>query len=191
MNEEEYDNLPDDYKSLDRKLTIRRILFSEDKQKFVTSQSNLYAVLNGELDNKQFFGAKNVASAKLGEVIYVPAVSTVSENLTMTGPSPLRDTLNYLFKDAVQEHPKYLDLKESFDTFNTFANDDEGIFNNIADPLNRGIEEWDISFNLKINPISTEEITKNFSARYCAWLNSDNTLQLHKDEIEMLWHQDF
>ncbi|WP_214793438.1 MULTISPECIES: AAA family ATPase [unclassified Exiguobacterium] len=161
LEKEEYDNLPDDYKSLDKNLTIRKLLYSADKQRFSTSQSNLFAVIDGQLDEKLFFGAKNVGNAKLGEVVYIPAVSNISDNLKMTGPSPLRDTINFLFKEAVQEHPSYNSLKKAFDNFNEFANEEKGIFNNIANPLNKGIEEWDISFKLRINPISTDEITKS------------------------------
>ncbi|ERG68200.1 ATP-dependent nuclease [Exiguobacterium chiriqhucha] len=161
LEKEEYDNLPDDYKSLDKNLTIRKLLYSADKQRFSTSQSNLFAVIDGQLDEKLFFGAKNVGNAKLGEVVYIPAVSNISDNLKMTGPSPLRDTINFLFKEAVQEHPSYNSLKKAFDNFNEFANEEKGIFNNIANPLNKGIEEWGISFKLRINPISTDEITKS------------------------------
>ncbi|MCJ0916140.1 ATP-dependent nuclease [Mammaliicoccus sciuri] len=161
LNDEEFNELPDGYKSEDRKIIIRKLLFSEDKNRFSVNQSNLYAVINGELEENLFFGAKNVGKAKLGEVIYIPAVSNVADNLKMTGPSPLRDTINYLFKEVVQEHSSYKNLTTSFSEFNKFANEENGVFNSIVNPLNKGIEEWDISFKLQINPISPEEITKN------------------------------
>lgn len=161
LEDEEFENLPEDYKSQEKALTIRKLLHSTDKQRFSNNQSNLFALVNGQLDEKLFFGAKNVGNAKLGEVVYIPAVSNILDTLKMTGPSPLRDTINFLFKEAVQEHPSYTSLKEAFDSFNEFANEETGVFNNIANPLNKGIEEWDISFKLKINPISTDEITKS------------------------------
>lgn len=161
LTEEEYISLPEDYQNDEKLLTVRKLLDSKDKKRFTSNQSNLYAVINGELDEKLFFGAKNVANAKLGDVIYIPAVSAASDTLKMSGPSPLRDTINFLFKEVVKDHPSYETLRVAFSEFNEFASQKDGVFDNIVSPLNQDIEEWDISFKLKINPISTEEITKS------------------------------
>ncbi|MGR6008368.1 hypothetical protein ACT7CZ_05905 [Bacillus cereus] len=102
-----------------------------------------------------------MGNAKLGDVIYIPAVSSASDSLKMSGPSPLRDTIKFLFKEVVDQHPSYQALTKAFINFNAFANQKNGVFDNIVKPFNQDIEEWDISFKLKINPISLAEITKS------------------------------
>lgn len=161
LSEEEFANLPDNYKTENENLVVRKLLSSKDTTRMTKDQSNLYAVVDGELETNLFFGAKNISNAKLGDVIYIPAVSSASDSLKMSGPSPLRDTINFLFKEVVNDHPSYQELTAAFNNFNAYANQKDGVFDNIVKPFNNDIQEWGISFNLRINPISTEEITKS------------------------------
>ncbi|WP_179211941.1 ATP-dependent nuclease [Bacillus sp. K2I17] len=184
LSDEEYANLPDDYKTNEKLLTVRKLLESKDKQRFASNQSNLYAVINGNLEGKLFFGAKNVGNAKLGDVVYIPAVSSASDSLKMSGPSPLRDTINFLFKEVVDQHPSYQALTKAFTNFNAFANQKNGVFDNIVKSFNQDIEEWDISFKLKINPISPEEITKSLISYHF----SDGNINNEEFNIEQYGH---
>ncbi|MGR6008367.1 AAA family ATPase [Bacillus cereus] len=52
LSDEEYANLPDDYKTNEKLLTVRKLLESKDMQRFASNQSNLYAVINGNLEGK-------------------------------------------------------------------------------------------------------------------------------------------
>ncbi|MBY0091420.1 AAA family ATPase [Priestia aryabhattai] len=184
LNEEEFENLPEYYKSSDKTLIVRKLLESKDSKRFNSNQSNLYAVIDGILDEKLFFGAKNVGNAKLGDVIYIPAVSSASDSLKMSGPSPLRDTINFLFKEVVSNHPSYQTLTTAFKDFNSFANQEDGVFDSIVRPFNEDINDWGISFKLKINPISIEEITKNLISSHF----SDGNISDEEFNIDQYGH---
>jgi putative ATP-dependent endonuclease of OLD family len=69
----EHEALPEKYHRPDNRLTVRKYLKSADKVK--ANQSNIYAYLpDGSLEGTMFFGARNISQAKLGTVIYVPAL---------------------------------------------------------------------------------------------------------------------
>ncbi|MBI1388254.1 MAG: AAA family ATPase [bacterium] len=68
---EEQENLKDEYKSKDKILKVRRYFKSDEKGLVSTNQSNIYGYENGKLSNNLFYGAKNISSAKLGNVIYM------------------------------------------------------------------------------------------------------------------------
>jgi putative ATP-dependent endonuclease of the OLD family len=184
LTEEEYESLPDNYKTSNKSLIVRKLLDSKDTTRMTKDQSNLYAVIDGELETNLFFGAKNISNAKLGDVVYIPAVSSASDSLKMSGPSPLRDTINFLFKEVVNDHPSYQDLTTAFNNFNAYANQKDGVFDNIVKPFNNDIQEWGISFNLKINPISTDEITKSLISSHF----SDGNISNQEFNIDQYGH---
>lgn len=53
---------------------------------------------------------------KFGEVIYIPAVSTVTEHTKISGPSALRDLLNDVLQGVVRAGPAYQRFSEEFET---------------------------------------------------------------------------
>ncbi|MFN3612768.1 AAA family ATPase, partial [Tepidimonas sp.] len=107
LSEDEWATLADKYKegAADRLLAVRRYFVSKDRVK--ANQSNIYGRVKGELADEQFYGAKNVGAAKVGRVIYIPALTTASDQMKTTGPSPLRDMLNFMLKRVVSESAAY------------------------------------------------------------------------------------
>jgi len=123
-NEHEQENLRDEYKTDNKVLKVRKYFLSSDSDLVKTNQSNIFAYENGMLSKNQFYGAKNISQAKLGRVIYIPAVSKTDETLKLTGPSPFREMVNFVMKRAVLESSTFDGLKSAFDTFNSDFKDE-------------------------------------------------------------------
>jgi AAA15 family ATPase/GTPase len=163
LNDNEWDNLADKYKIPNgtKELQVRRYFKSDNKKRVQSGQSNIFGYVNGALDEELFYGAKNVSAAKLGEVIYVPALTTPAEQTKMTGPSPLRNMLNYLIKRVVSKSPAYATLVDAFQQLNDEAKGKDGFLSEVANPLNKAIDHWKIKIDIGVNPVEAEDITKN------------------------------
>ncbi|MDE0158608.1 MAG: AAA family ATPase [Candidatus Dadabacteria bacterium] len=168
--EDEQDGLKDEYKSKDRILRVRKYFRSKEKDLVKPNQSNIYAYESGELSNNLFYGAKNVSQAKLGKVIYIPAVSKTDETLKLSGPSPFREMLNLVMKRAVLESPTFDNLKTAFDAFNSDfkkESSEEGLsINSLIHEINSEIGNWNVRFDVSVNPIKPEEIVKNLLSHH-------------------------
>ncbi len=167
---DEQENLKEEYRSEDKILRVRKYFQSTNKDLVKANQSNIYGYESGKLSSNLFYGAKNISQAKLGKIIYIPAVSKTDETLKLTGPSPFRDMVNFVMKRAVLESPSFENLKAAFDKFNTdFKNEasKEGFsINSLIGDINSEIENWSIRFGVTVNPIRPEDIVKNLLSHY-------------------------
>lgn len=161
LTESEWEGLADKYKEGQTKriLAVRKYLKSDEKVK--TNQSNIYALVNGHPETELFYGAKNVSNAKVGSVVYIPALTTPSEQMKMTGPSPLRNMLQFMLKKLIAKSPAYEALGAAFQKLNEEANKDDGFLSQISSPINDAITSWGIKIDLAVNPINPEDITKS------------------------------
>lgn len=159
LSEEEVATLPEKYQDDQGCLCIRKYLQSSVKT-VSANQSNLYAVLNGNPEDNLFFGAKNIGQAKLGRVVYIPAVSYAQDSLKMTGPSPLRDVVTLLMKKA-SIGSAMTALSRAVEAFQTEAKKEDGFLRKIEGPVNREIKSWDIEFHLGVDGLSEDVIIKN------------------------------
>lgn len=161
LNDEEWANLADKYKEDAGKqtLTVRRYFASKDRVK--ANQSNIYGLVKGEPEKDLFYGAKNVGTAKVGRVIYIPAMTMAADQMKTSGPSPLRDMLNFMLKRVVSESVAYKAVEDAFGKLNDEARGDEGFLAKIAKPINEAIEHWGIRFDMSVNTVSPDDITKN------------------------------
>lgn len=160
LSDEEWINLAEKYKKTDASnvLTVVRY-FKGIKAK--PAQSNIYAIVDGIEDDELFYGAKNVSTAKIGNVVYIPAFTTPNEQMKTSGPSPLRNMLNFVLKKVVKKSEAYSKIESAFEAFNLEAKQDTGFLYEISAPINCALSQWDINLDLSVNPISTDEITKN------------------------------
>jgi len=168
--DEEQALLKKEYQSGDNILRVRKYFQSADKNLVKTNQSNIYAYEAGKLSKNLFYGAKNISQAKLGNVIYIPAVSKTDETLKLSGPSPFREMVNFVMKRAVLESPTFNGLKSAFDKFNKDFKDEasrDGFsINSLIDDINNEIDNWNIKFGVTVNPIRPEDIVKNLLSHY-------------------------
>ncbi len=113
---EEWETLPEKYKLPKGRLKIRRYFRSENESFSIKrNQSNMYGLISEkELDESTFFGARNVGEGKLGRVIYIPDVTTIGDTLKLTGPSPMRRTLNYVIEKVIKKSTSFEELRRTF-----------------------------------------------------------------------------
>lgn len=163
LDEDEWVGLAEKYKAgvTDQSLTVRRYFKSDDKGRVQASQSNIFGLINGELDTELFYGAKNVGAAKVGQIIYVPALTTPAEQTKMSGPSPLRNMLNFLLKKVVAKSEAFKDVSAAFEKFNAEAKKNDGFLSEISEPLNTAISSWSIKIDLSIGSVAPEDISKS------------------------------
>ena len=163
LDGEEWAGLAEKYKDgvNDQTLTVRRYFKSDDKGRVQTGQSNIFGLIKGELDSELFYGAKNVGAAKVGQIIYVPALTTPAEQTKMSGPSPLRNMLNFLLKKVVAKSEAFKEVSAAFEKFNAEARKNDGFLNEISAPLNTAIASWSIKIDLSVGSVAPEDISKS------------------------------
>ncbi|MDH1146378.1 AAA family ATPase [Pseudomonas mosselii] len=162
LRDDEWEGLAEKYKdaSTDQKLSVRRY-FTSSTREIKNSQSNIYGIVAGEPEKELFYGAKNIGTAKVGRLIYIPALTTPTEQMKTSGPSPLRDMLNFMFKQLVAGSTAYKALEGAFAALNEEARGEQGFLSKISDPINIAISHWGVKFDMGVNPIAPEDITKN------------------------------
>ncbi|CAK8715495.1 MAG: putative ATP-dependent endonuclease of the OLD family [Candidatus Electronema aureum] len=163
LDDDEWTGLADAYKEgiTDKSLTVRRYFKSDDKERVKKDQSNIFGLINGQLHTTLFYGAKSVGTAKVGQVLYVPALTTPAEQTKMTGPSPLRNMLNFLLKKVVAKSDAYKEITTAFEKLNVEARKDDGFLSEISKPLNTAISNWSIKIDLSVNSVAPEDISKS------------------------------
>lgn len=163
LEDDEWDGLADKYKedAAEKSLAVRRYFKSDDRARVQASQSNIFGIIKGELDKELFYGAKNVGAAKVGQIIYVPALTTPAEQTKMSGPSPLRNMLNFLLKKVVSKSEAFKDVSAAFEKFNAEARKNDGFLSEISVPLNTAIASWSIKIDLSVGSVSPEDISKS------------------------------
>ena len=139
-------------------LVLKRY-FKGEKAK--DKQNNIYAVVNGNEQNKIFYNAKTIIPTKCGKIVYIPALTTPDEQMKTSGPSPLRDLLNALLSSFVPKSAAYAQLEHAFKQLNQEAICENGFLSTIAQPINNALSQWDIEINLSVNPITPDVIIKS------------------------------
>jgi predicted ATP-dependent endonuclease of OLD family len=165
---EEQSTLKEGYKSKDNVLRVRRYLKSDQRLK--SRQSNIYGYENGALSSNLFYGAKKISQAKLGKVIYIPDVSTTNEALKLSGPSPFRDMVNFVFKKVVSNSPTFQSLNVIIDKFNSdfmAESSEDGIsLNALKDEINKNLGTWGVDFGMRVNQLQPQEVVKSLFSYY-------------------------
>jgi putative ATP-dependent endonuclease of the OLD family len=161
LTDAEWASLADKYKEgvTDQTLTVRRYFVSKDR--FKANQSNIYGLVKGEPEDAYFYGAKNIGTAKVGRVIYIPAQTTAADQMKTSGPSPLRDMLNFMLKRVVSESVAYKALEDAFGKLDEEARGDDGFLAKISKPINEAIGHWGVRFDMSVNAVSPDDISKN------------------------------
>ena len=162
LSADEFASLPDKYKGKDHILRVRKYLVSDEKDRVTKGQSNIYAYLpDGSLEETLFFGAKNIGQAKLGKIIYVPALSTTGDTFKMTGPSPFRSIITFLLKKVLESSKGYAQVGEAFKVLDKEANGKDGFLTQLCGPMNGALQRWGINMVLGIKALAPEDIVKN------------------------------
>ncbi len=165
--DEEQAKLKESYRAEDNILRVRR--YFKSAQYVKSNQSNIYGYENGILSANLFYGAKNISQAKLGKVIYIPDFSTTNEAFKLTGPSPFRDLVNFVFQKIVSNSPTFQSFNNIIDKFNTefMAESTDGIsMNDLQEKINEDLKSWEVNFGMKVTQPEPKEIVKLMFSYY-------------------------
>lgn len=169
-SEDEQQNLKNEYRSNDMILKVRRYFKSVNSELVKIGQSNIYAYESGILSVNLFYGAKNISQAKLGKLLYIPELSKTDDSFKMSGPSPLRDMIDFVMQKVIKISKTYTILQTAFDTFNKDFKDESSkdgfSLQELTNDINNNISEWDIKFGLDINNITADNIIKNLVSHF-------------------------
>ncbi len=157
--------LKSEYKSPEGTFRVRKYLQSYETDDEGKQKSGVYAYVDGQLSNTRFYGAKNVSAGKLGDIIYIPAISRLDDITKLSGPSALRDLINSVLKKIIDTSPAYVGLKTAFDEFNgkiKGESTDTGYsLETIEQDISSEIDDWGTSFEFFINPVAPDEMVKS------------------------------
>ena len=133
-------------------------------------QSNLYAYEGWHLSNNLFYWAKNISQAKLWQILFIPELSKVEDNLKTSWPSPLRSIINFVISKIVKWSPALWELERSFEEFNSSfkweSSSDNFSIATIENDINDEIWARWVNFWININKINTDDIVKNLISPY-------------------------
>lgn len=168
LTQEEYDSLAVEYQLLNQRLKLRKYFQTEKKSGDNKSLSGsiIGYTKEGTLSENHFYGAKGVQSGKIGDLIYIPAVSKVDEHTKLSGPSALRDLVTDVLESVVEASESFSKFTESFTTFSkgvkTEATTDGRSLTGLENELNTLLGNWHTQFHISISPPSTTDLIKSF-----------------------------
>lgn len=162
LNDEEFDSLAEDYKTSYGTLRLRKYFLQAGK----FNAGSIYAYTsNGNLSENSFYGAKNGQSGKIGEIVYIPAISRVDEHAKLSGPSALRDLLQNIMDSVVSRGQAYNDFSASVRRFSAEihkeATEDDRSLAGLETRLNEMLGPWDSEFRLDFSPPTAAETIKS------------------------------
>jgi len=183
---EEQEKIKDEYKRDDNILIVRRYFESSDKDKVSKDNSNIFYIsTDGTISENNFYGAKNVSQAKLGKIIYIPEIAKTEDTFKLSGPSPLRQVISFVFKKVLEKSDAFGDLGKAFESFNkdfkTEASPDGTSMDSLKEDINNELKTWQFTFGFDVNPIKTDLIIKNLIDHYI----EDDNLQSGKKRVDM------
>ena len=180
LSEEENESLKEEYRSTEKKLCLRKYLKSKEKAK---TGAIFFKSSSGEVSSDSFYGAKNVQCGKIGELIYIPAISKVDEQTKLSGPSSLRDLLNYVVSGVIEKSLSYREFCSSVERFSsaalyTTSEEKESVsLDRIQQEMNKFLSSWNTKFSLRFSPPSATDLVKNM----VAWSLHDKDLKFDQD----------
>ena len=164
-DQDEFDQLKEEYRLAERRFRVRKYFKSKDKDDEDKPRTGIYAYVKGELSGSRFYGTKNVQQGKLGDIIFIPAVSKLDDHTKLTGPSALRELLNSVLKGVMAKSPSYRALTEAFAEFEATIKTEEAhpgwSLSQVESAVSHEIEDWGLQFVLEINPINPDDIIKS------------------------------
>jgi len=166
LSDNEYESLKDEWKQPENRLKVRKYLQTQEKDFDGKPKFGIYAYNQDEqIADGLFYGPKNIQQGKLGDIIFIPAVSKLDEHTKLTGPSALRELVNDIFKKLVKSSNAFSKLISEFEIFSDNIKEekteDEKSLAGLERDITKNIEEWDAVFELNINPVSETDIVKN------------------------------
>lgn len=164
LTADEFAGLAEKYRGPGNSLRLRKCFLSEKDPE--NQNGILFGYLtDGTLDTAAFYGAKGVQNGKIGDIIYVPAVSTIDDHAKLTGPSALRDLLIDLLGSVVEGSESYAAFSAQFEKFveevKTAKTSNNQSLSAFEQELDERLSEWNVGFEIQFQPPSVQEIVKS------------------------------
>jgi putative ATP-dependent endonuclease of the OLD family len=168
LKDDEDETLAEEYRKPSKLLRVRKYFKAADKNR----EGYIYAVDDAdEPFESSFYGAKNVQSGKLGDIVFIPAVSKVDEHTKLSGPSALRDLLTNVLEAVVESSPSFQRFSGDFSTFAKGIKADKTTdgrsLEGLESDLTYELETWDAMITLDLRSPTTAEIVKTLLTYEC------------------------
>lgn len=164
LDKDEYSQLPKFYQLPENKLRVIK-RFSKDNLK---GEFHGFEIKDGKIveSERQFFGDKNVPIGKLGEVIYIPAVKDLSDELKKTKSSIFSKLVGRVISATLVNLPSWNELVSKAEEFaqdlRSPAKDmNIGEFNNlheIENSLGKMLSSWKLQPQIIVSPPTPDDI---------------------------------
>ncbi len=160
LPDSEYSTLDKKYRLPDNKMKLRRKLESKP----------LHGYRGTELSTDAFYGYANVSKAKIGDVIYIPAVPDSEEAFKFSGPSAVRDSIEKIIGKILNESNELKsineNLKKYIESIGNKTNEDGNTLNSFIDRINESMKSMNMEFLLNTGEVKSDIIIKSlFSVR--------------------------
>jgi len=159
LSSDEVPTIKPEYLFNKNRFRIRKWLNPQDKTK-----QGIFGFEEGKLSENLFYGWKNVAQGKLGNVIYIPPVSHLEEHTKLTGPSALRDLINDILKPIIRSSAAFTTLSDQFKAFGIAIKNEETAdkrsLSGLERKVNEEIQRWGATFNLEVLSPQEDDIVK-------------------------------
>jgi hypothetical protein len=177
LNASEHASLAQDYKQADMELRLRKIFRSGDG----SGDGQIFGYRSdGVMSPTPFYGARNVQSGKIGDLVYIPAVSKIDEHTKLSGPSALRDLLTDVLDSIVTSSPSYQQFSTAIGAFaeaiKAETTDSGQSLAGLEQELSESLSAWDTSFRLDMKSPSMPEIVKTLITHQCVDLSHGEAL---------------
>ena len=167
----ELDDLPEKYKLSDGTYVVRRVVKAADLKKV---KYHGYIEKDGtrELDDAEFFGSRNVSKAKMGEVLYIPALRDVAVETKSSGSATFAKLLKDVFEDSIKEKPEYKAfadaVKSLSDSLRGTVEDDRDqrdytSIANIEQTLQEELSPWNCEIDINLEPLNPDNLSQQAS----------------------------
>ena len=177
---DENSSLKEEYQSENCRLTLRKYLHSAEK---VRMGAIFFKDGDGNISDNAFYGAKNVQCGKIGDLIYIPALSKVEDQTKLSGPSVLRDLISKIFESVVEGSKPYGILVDQVNKFSQdiseLETDDHRSIRGFEKGFNESITDWGTEFALDIKTPTVSEMVKNMVSWHLRdiALNSEHAIE--------------
>ncbi len=161
LSDDEVATIKSEYLIPPNRFRVRKWLYSHEKDK-----SGIFGYQVNKLSDTRFYGWKNVSEGKLGNVIYIPAISRLEEHTKLTGPSALRDLVNGIFKMIIKSSEAFNALARQFKDFEgsikSEETPDKRSLKGLEAKINEEIKGWGAKFSLEVSTPHIDDIVKGF-----------------------------
>jgi len=166
LNQNVHETLPDCYKLTGNRFKVRRQAAKNQKPIYKG-----FALVgeSEELYETDFFGAKGVGKGKLGDVIYIPALKNVSEELKTTGSATMAKLLKEVVGPTIGESDEYMKFSKAVAGLSErlrgeYIEDKEKIeyktITGIEHFLNKELTPWNCRVRVDLEPLDPAKLVQ-------------------------------